>query len=56
MYNFFEFIADFLNDLVDALNMYAFNIGGISVTLWGILLGFLCLSIIISLFWKGGRG
>lgn len=40
----------------NVLSSVSFSIGGLSVSLTQILLGFICMSIIISFFWKGARG
>lgn len=52
-----EFFVSFMNDLwytvFDSVN---FEIAGVSVSLGAIVLGFLCISMIISFFWKGARG
>lgn len=49
----FDWFFGLWNDLFDELMQYEVFDG---VTLPQILLGFLVMSIIISVFWKGGRG
>jgi hypothetical protein len=48
----FSQFASFYN----ALSAVSFTISGVTVTLTQIILGFICMSIIISFFWKGARG
>lgn len=52
-----EFIVSFMNDLwYTVFDSVTFEIAGVSVSLGAIVLGFLCISMIISFFWKGARG
>ena len=55
MYNFFQILGNFLSNIFSVLNSAVFDIGGVSVSLTDILLGFLALSIIITVFWKGAK-
>lgn len=54
----FRFIFGFFKDILDKLN--EFSVFGDSlypgISIAGILIGFLLLSMIISVFWKGARG
>lgn len=45
-----------MRDFYNALSSVSFSIGGLTVNLTQIILGFICISIIISFFWKGARG
>lgn len=56
MEEFLEFFLDYTKLLINQLNMPIFEFNGLSISLWAVFLGFLFLSIVISLFWKGGRG
>lgn len=56
MYSFFELLGTFFSNIFSVLNTAVFDIGGVVVSLSDILLGFLGLSIIITVFWKGARG
>lgn len=52
-----EFFVSFMNDLwYTVFDSVTFEIAGVSVSLGAIVLGFLCISMIISFFWKGARG
>lgn len=51
-----NFIFSSLRDFYNALSAVSFSLGGLSVSLTQIILGFICMSIIISFFWKGARG
>lgn len=51
-----EFFVSFMNDLwYTVFESVSFEIAGVSVSLGAIILGFLCISMIISFFWKGAR-
>lgn len=51
-----SFLFFSMRDFYNALSAVSFSIGGLSVTLTQIILGFICMSIIITFFWKGARG
>lgn len=52
-----EFFVSFMNDLWNTVfDSVTFEIAGVSVSLGAIVLGFICISMIISFFWKGARG
>ena len=52
-----EFFVSFMNELwYTVFDSVSFEIAGVSVSLGAIVLGFLCISMIISFFWKGARG
>lgn len=55
MYEFFIFFRDCLADISGMLRSFSFSIGGISVSLLDLFLGFIAMGIIISVFWKGAR-
>lgn len=56
MWNFILWLKNAFYAITDLFNEYHFNFGGLDVTLFEIMLGCLCLSIVISVFWKGARG
>ena len=56
MTGFLQLLSNFFNGIFAVLNVHLFDIGGVNVTLSEILLGFLALSLCISVFWKGARG
>ena len=50
------FLFQQLGSFYNALSAVSFSIVGITVTLTQLILGFICMSIIITFFWKGARG
>lgn len=56
MSEFITFLKDQLIDISNMLDMFSFDIFGVTVSIFELLLGFLVMSIIICLFWKGARG
>lgn len=55
MYEFIQMLSNFLSRVMNVLGTAIFDIGGVVVSLSDILLGFLALSIVITVFWKGAR-
>lgn len=55
MYNFILLLFDFMHNIFRLLSQPVFNIGGVDVTLTEIFLGFMALSMLITVFWKGSR-
>lgn len=51
-----DFLWFFLRDVWNTLASVTFDIFHIDVPLTALLLGFICMSMIISFFWKGARG
>jgi len=56
MTSVFQFFFSQLKGFYNALSAVNFDLYGIEVSLTQIILGFICMSIIISFFWKGARG
>ncbi len=56
MYDSFVFLFEQIGSFYNALSAVSFPVFGITVSLTQIILGFICISIIISFFWKGARG
>lgn len=59
MYGIFEtfgLIKYLYQAILNLLNSIAFNINGISVSYLGLMLSFIFLSMVISIFWKGAKG
>lgn len=56
MTEFIRFIKDGIIDISSMLNDFEINISGMEVSLFELFLGFVALSIVISVFWKGARG
>lgn len=56
MFQAIQWFRDALLDISNLLDSYTFTIAGMSISLFELLLGFFALSVIISVFWKGGRG
>lgn len=55
MVDFFQLLAAFFRAVINKLNSVSFSISGYNVTLAGLLFAFLVFSIVISVFWKGGK-
>lgn len=55
MYEFVVFLADYIEEIGKLFHFYKFNIAGIQVSLLQLLIGIICLSFVISIFWKGAR-
>lgn len=56
MFDFFNLLAEFFKNIFGVLNTAIFNLGGVTVSLGSLLLGFVALSMVISFFWKGAKG
>lgn len=56
MTSVFQFLFSQLQSFYNVLSTVTFELYGITVSLTQIILGFICMSIIISFFWKGARG
>lgn len=55
MWQFIIFIRNSIASISDMLNEFSFDFGGINVSLFELLIGFIALGLIISVFWKGAR-
>lgn len=55
MWSFILWIRDSFISLSTMLNAFHFNIAGMSISLLDIMIGFLAMGIVISVFWKGAR-
>ena len=51
-----NFLWLFIRDLWVTIDTVSFDIFNTQVSLGALLLGFICMSMIISFFWKGARG
>lgn len=56
MVNAIEFIIDFMRDIISELDKVSFQAFGFPVTLVDIFVGFIAMSMVIGVFWKGARG
>lgn len=52
----FQFFRNGIAYVFDAINSVSFEMYGLTVSLGWLFIGFLCTSIVISVFWKGARG
>ena len=50
------FVVNQIACLSDMLDEFSFNISGMNVSIFELFIGFVALSIVISVFWKGARG
>lgn len=55
MFQFIKWFRDAFFTVTDMLDSVIFDIDGIKVSLFSIMLGFMVLGFAISAFWKGGR-
>lgn len=55
MYKFIELVRNFYGAVFNVLDTYLFEFDGMSVSIMDILLGFIIVAIVISVFWKGAR-
>lgn len=56
MGEFFDWLISALSSLASLLDSYRFSFGGLSASLFEIFLGFVAISMVITIFWKGARG
>lgn len=56
MSEFFSFFILMWQRLIGSLESVRFDVFGIDASLFQILIGFILLSIVIGVFWKGARG
>ena len=56
MTEFFEFFAQWMNNLLALLNSVTFRIFNFNVSLLYLLLGFIFVSMMLGIFWKGAKG
>lgn len=50
-----KFLRDYLIDIAELLDVYCFDIQGINVSIFDLFIGFIVLSLVVSIFWKGAR-
>ncbi len=56
MWSAILWFRDRVVDISNLLDSYTFSIAGMSISYFELLLGFFALSVVITVFWKGGRG
>ena len=56
MYAFIQMVGNFFANIFNLLNTVSFYFGGVTVSYSELLLGFIGISIVITVFWKGARG
>ena len=56
MVNAIESIINLMSGIVSELDKVSFQAFGFPITLVDIFVGFIAMSIIIGVFWKGARG
>lgn len=56
MQTFFDLMFNFMNNFVNTIGQYKFNFYGLNVSIVDIILGFIVMSMVVSVFWKGARG
>lgn len=55
MVEFLDFIINGIKSVANLLDYHSFYIAGLSVSILDLLIGFVCLGIIITVFWKGAH-
>lgn len=55
MWQFIQFIKTSLAQITGMLDKFSFDLGGINVSIFDLLIGFIGFGLIISVFWKGAR-
>jgi hypothetical protein len=55
MQDFFELFISFISDIFGLLNRFSIQSFGYSASLGSILIAFLVIGFVISVFWKGAR-
>lgn len=55
MWQWILFLRDRVVQVTDMLNSFSFEIADISVSLLDLIIGFIIMGIVISVFWKGAR-
>lgn len=53
---FLEDFFDLISSFYGVFNSVSFVIAGITVGLLDIMIGFLCISMIVTVLWKGAKG
>lgn len=56
MAEFISFFISMWQGLIGSLDSVRFDVFGIEASLFQILIGFILLSIVMGVFWKGARG
>lgn len=51
-----RFFGNMWSIILGLLDLYTFDIGGTKFSLFEILLGFVLVSMAITIFWKGAKG
>lgn len=55
MWSFVLWLRDSISDIGHLLDNYSFSIAGMSVSILDLFIGLICMSIIITVFWKGAH-
>lgn len=53
MFDFIKWFIGSVADVGDLLDNVAFSIGNVNVSILDLMIGFVILSIVITVFWKG---
>lgn len=56
MTEFFTLFINFFQSMISTVNSHSFDIFGVSVGIFDLIFGFIALSMVISIFWKGAKG
>ncbi len=55
MYQFFEYMIYLMDSFIKFYQSFSFEIGGMTINYFSLILGFLVTGFVISVFWKGAR-
>lgn len=55
MWSFVVFVKDSIVGIADLLDRVMFNVKGVNISLFDIMLGLIVTGFIIAVFWKGAR-
>ena len=56
MDNFFVLVSDFMADILSLLNSIKFRLFGFTVSYLYLVLGFILVTMLVGIFWKGAKG
>lgn len=55
MWQFILFLRDSIAGITGMLDGVSFNMGGMNVTLFDLIIGFIAMGLVVAVFWKGSR-
>lgn len=49
-------LFDFMNSFLEEINLHTFEFYGFKIGLIDVIVGFLFISFVVTIFWKGAKG